>query len=75
MDEFIANPTALGRVVREARKRQGLTQEELAGLMGSGRRVIGDIENGKDTAQFGKVLSALNTLGVALHARAKWERP
>ncbi len=62
----------LGRLVREARKAQGLSQDELAGLTNVGRRFIGDLENGKETAQLGKALHVLMGLGVSLSATRKW---
>lgn len=68
-------PTAkgLGKIIRDARKEQGLTQEELAGLTGVGRRFVSDIEQGKETAQIGKVLIILAALGLALYALSKWK--
>ena len=64
----------LGLVVREARKAQSLTQEDLAGLTGLGRRFIGDLESGKETAQVGKTIQVLSALGVALIASRQWDR-
>lgn len=73
MDHRIPNAKDLGVFVRDARKRQGLTQENLAGLTGVGRRFIGDLEKGKETAELGKVLLILGALGVALYALSKWK--
>lgn len=73
MDRNVQNAKELGQIVREARKAQGLSQDDLAGLTGTGRRFIGDLENGKETAQLGKVLHVLSTLGVALTAVKEWE--
>jgi HTH-type transcriptional regulator / antitoxin HipB len=72
MDRSIHTPSELGQIIQEARKRQGLTQEDLAGMTSIGRRFISELENGKETAQIGKVLLVLNTLGVSVRAITKW---
>ena len=73
MDTKIKNAEDLGRVVREARKAQKLSQDDLAGMAGTGRRFIVDLEKGKETVQFGKVLRVLATLGVSVAAIRKWD--
>ena len=73
MDTKIKNAEDLGRVVREARKAQKLNQDDLAGMAGTGRRFIVDLEKGKETVQFGKVLRVLATLGVSVAAIRKWD--
>ncbi len=74
MEERIPTTTDLGHIVREARKEQGLTQEELAGMTGVGRRFVSDLEKGKETAQIGKTLLILGTLGIAIYASSKWKK-
>lgn len=74
MDHQIQNTKELGMIVRDARKQQGLTQEDLAGLTGTGRRFISDLEQGKETAELGKVLAVLASLGLALFAQSKWSK-
>lgn len=74
MDHQIQNTKELGLIVRDARKQQGLTQEDLAGLTGTGRRFISDLEQGKETAELGKVLAVLASLGLALFAQSKWSK-
>ena len=73
MDTKIKNTEDLGRVVREARKAQKLSQNDLAGMASTGRRFIVDLEKGKETVQFGKVLRVLATLGVSVAAIRKWD--
>ena len=73
METKIKNAEDLGRVVREARKAQKLSQDDLAGMSGTGRRFIVDLEKGKETIQFGKVLRVLATLGVSVAAMRKWD--
>lgn len=54
----------LGNRVREARKRQGLTQPALAMVAGTGLRFIVDLESGKATCQLGKALQVVSALGL-----------
>lgn len=56
----------VGYIVREARKQQGATQAEFAALCGVGVRFVSDLENGKTTAELGKVLSVIQCLGLEL---------
>lgn len=46
----------IGKLIWDIRKQQGVTQEELAGISGTGRRFISDVENGKNNIQTGKLL-------------------
>ncbi len=64
----IQTPGDLGEIIRQTRKSQGLTQAELAGLSGVGITFLSNIENGKETAEIGKVLVVANTLGLDLFA-------
>ena len=56
----------LGRIVRDRRKREGLTQLQLADFCGLSASFISDVENGKSTAELGKVLFLLHNLGLDL---------
>ncbi len=56
----------LGRILREKRKIDGITQVELAALTGLGVRFVSELENGKETAEIGKVLSVLTGLGLSV---------
>lgn len=56
----------VGRLVSQRRKAQGLTQADLAGLGQTGNRFIGELERGKGTMQFDKVVHILNLLGLDL---------
>lgn len=61
----------IGKLVRESRKKQGLTQAEAAGYLNVGTRFLSDLENGKPTAQLEKVLVVLEGLGFKLLALPK----
>jgi HTH-type transcriptional regulator/antitoxin HipB len=56
----------IGRLIHETRKRLGVTQKELALTSGTGLRFIIELEKGKETAEVGKVLTILQTLGIQL---------
>jgi len=56
----------LGQAVRAERRKQGITQRELAMTCGTGLRFIVDLERGKATCQTGKALHVLQTLGLAV---------
>ena len=46
----------LGRAIKRVRALRGLTQHELAMRTNTSTKFISNVENGKDTAQLGKVL-------------------
>jgi y4mF family transcriptional regulator len=56
----------IGQLIRKARKSMGITQQDLAMTSGTGLRFIIDLEKGKPTCQFSKVLTVLHTLGVSI---------
>lgn len=53
-------------MIRESRKRLGVTQKDLALTSGTGLRFIIELEKGKETCQIGKVLTVLQTLGIGI---------
>jgi len=59
-------PQEIGRLVRETRTGLGVTQKALALTSGTGLRFIIELENGKETARIGKVLTVVQTLGIQL---------
>lgn len=58
------NQPELGQVVRLHRKKSGLSQLELAQLVGVGKTVIYDLEKGKDSIQLKTLLKILNGLNI-----------
>ena len=56
----------VGELIRESRKRLGVTQKDLALTSGTGLRFVIDLEKGKETCQIGKVLTVLQTLGIGI---------
>ena len=64
--ELIKSVKDLGTLVKEARKKQKLTQVELAQLSNVGTRFLSDLENGKPTCEIDKVIKVLANLGIKL---------
>ena len=62
----ISSTVELGQLVRRRRKESGLTQADAAGLVGVGPRFLGELERGKPTLELGKVLQALERLGLEI---------
>ena len=63
----------IGKLVQAERKRQGVTQLQLAGMAGTGIRFISDLENGKGTIQVQKLIKVLHTLGLGLFIFSPWD--
>ena len=53
-----------GNIAARFRKMQALTQADIAGLGNVGVRFISDLENGKGTVQFDKVMHVLDLPGL-----------
>lgn len=69
----------IGKRVREIRKGQGVSQDMLAGLAGTGARYISELERGKETARIRELLKLLDALGAGLYVLtprevAEWKR-
>lgn len=63
----------IGARIREIRKAQGVSQETLAGLAGTGQRYISELERGKATARIGEMLKVLNALGAGIYIMSQDE--
>jgi len=61
----------LGQLVREAREQRKLSQQAFADLVGVGRRFVSELENGKATLEFDKVLQVASATGIDLLARRR----
>ena len=58
---------SIGARIRSIRKAQGVSQETLAGLAGTGQRYISELERGKPTLRIKEMLKVLDALGVGLY--------
>jgi HTH-type transcriptional regulator/antitoxin HipB len=62
----VQTPYELGRVVRDRRRRLGLTQDGVARRVGVSRQWMISLEAGRARLEFGLVLRTLSALGLAL---------
>lgn len=60
----IINTESIGKVIRERRKALGYTQGFIADFTGLSVSFISDVERGKSTAEIGKIIMLMNTLGL-----------
>lgn len=66
----------LGRLARAHRKQQKLTLETVSEFGNIGARFLSEFERGKKTAEIGKVLEALNMLGLDVVVQPRsWKTP
>jgi transcriptional regulator with XRE-family HTH domain len=56
----------LGQLARAHRKQRKLTLDTVSGLGNLSPRFLSEFERGKETAEIGKVLKALRTLGLEI---------
>lgn len=65
MDDF-----DLGTLVKDHRKKAGLTQLELANLAGVGKTTVFDIEKNKETARWNNLMSVLQVLNIKVEFKS-----
>ena len=58
--------TQIAEAVRKTRKKQKVSQTVLSQASNVGLRFVGDIERGKPSVQFDKLLAVLMSLGISL---------
>lgn len=63
----------IGARIREIRKAQGVSQETLSGLAGTGQRYISELERGKTTARLGEMLKVIDALGAGVYVLSRDE--
>lgn len=56
----------VAEIVRRTRKAQKISQTVLSQASNVGLRFVGDIERGKPTIQFDKLMAVLTSLGIAV---------
>jgi HTH-type transcriptional regulator / antitoxin HipB len=67
------SPSALGAAIRKRRGELKLTQDDLALSIGVNRKVVGQLEGGKETVQLGIALNAARALGLNVGVEARGE--
>jgi y4mF family transcriptional regulator len=65
MDDF-----DLGTLVKDHRKKAGLTQLELANLAGVGKTTVFDIEKNKETVRWNSLIAVLQVLNIKLEFKS-----
>ncbi len=68
---LITSAKDLGGQIKTARRTRKLSQEELADLAGVGRRFISELENGKPSLEFDKVILVAKALGIDVMAHRR----
>jgi len=71
---YVKTAGDIGRLIREGRTRAGMSQTELASRFGTTQSWISEVENGKETAEIGKVLKVLSFLGMDLDLSDRRDR-
>jgi y4mF family transcriptional regulator len=64
--QTVVDSEGLGLLIRQERKAQRLTQEQLAGLTGVGVRFVRELEAGKQSCQLGRALLVADALGLVV---------
>ena len=74
MDGYrVEDAAELGQLIRRVRKAQGFTQQELADGSGVGITFISNLERGKGSSEFDKVVRVAQMLGIDIFARVRGE--
>jgi len=72
--EMTGSPQTLGNAIRRRRSLLGITQDELALSIGVNRKVIGQLEGGKETVRLDIALNAAQALGLNVGVEARDRR-
>jgi HTH-type transcriptional regulator / antitoxin HipB len=71
--ERVDSSSALGTAIRKRRRDLGITQDGLALSIGVNRKVVGQLESGKETVRLGIALKAARALGLNVGVEAHGE--
>lgn len=63
--------TEIAAVLRDERRRRGMSQQEFADLLGINRPYLTELESGRATIQLRRLIAALNAVGVDLVPRRR----
>lgn len=67
----IQSASDLGLEVRRVRKKMKMTQQKFADLAGVGRRFISELESGKPTLEFNRVMKVCQAAGIDISASSR----
>lgn len=65
----ITNAADFGSLIKQTRKKAGLTQAQLAAASGIGERFLRELEKGKASCQLEKALLVAQMLGIKLEVK------
>ena len=65
----------IGHCIKTKRKQLQVRQEEAAGLSGVGTKFLSQLEHGKETAEIGKVLQVLKSMGLEVYIYPRSVKP
>lgn len=71
VDTYIWDGSDLGHALRERRRSLGIRQADAAAALGFSSRLLSEIENGRDTVGYGKVLKYAGFLAMDLILRKR----
>ncbi len=66
MTHSVLSVTEIGKLIRTERKRQKILQQDLADLSGVSLHFLSNLENGKASVEFQKVLLIFRSLGIEM---------
>jgi len=64
----ITDTEVLGKLLRNKRKSQEMTIDDISMFTGLSSRFISEVERGKPTAEIGKILQLMQTVGIDFFA-------
>ena len=70
---FVRTPGDFGAIIRDRRRQLNLDQAKLAELIGVSRQWVVSIEQGRERAELGLVLRALDSLEICLNSSIRAE--
>lgn len=70
-DIYVWDGNVLGNAIRARRKELGIRQEDVAHALGYSTRLISEIENGRDTVAYGKILRYAGYLAMDVVLRTR----
>jgi HTH-type transcriptional regulator/antitoxin HipB len=73
MQTLLVSSNAIGAVLRDLRRRQGLTQAELGKRVGLDQKKVSLLENGNPNCRIDSLFRLLSALGVGLVVQPKIE--
>jgi HTH-type transcriptional regulator / antitoxin HipB len=75
MPVLVPSPLALGRALRDARRRKGLTQKQVAELAAVGQPTVSNVERGVISVSLDTLVRILAALGLELALEERRSAP